>query len=108
MYPVHLAVVIHIPELKFTQALGPRDELDQRQSLRTSTTWKLNVCLEPASTVTQISGLMLHGDSSTPQKCGGYVQFIYFSVNWITPLNFHDFGEMKTKLENEEFTTTLG
>lgn len=33
MYQVHLAVVLCNPKIRFTQALGPRDELDERQSL---------------------------------------------------------------------------
>lgn len=46
MYQVHLTVVIG--GFKFAQALGPRDELDERQSLRTSDHLKLSVCPEPA------------------------------------------------------------
>lgn len=92
MYQVHLAVVTHIPELTFTQALGPRDELD----LRTSTGSLRFVLNLPLLSLRSL-GPMLHGDSSTPHKCGGYVRFVRFSVSWITPVIVHDLGEIRTE-----------
>lgn len=91
MYQVHPQDAVR--ELRFTRALGPRDELDGRQSVRTSTVQTLRVCPEPALSVTRVPGLALHGRSAALQETRG--PCISFSAFWTIPAESH-FGEMQS------------
>lgn len=61
----------------FAQALGPREELDERQSQRNSIISKLRTCLKPALYVTLVPALVLNECASTLLQ-GIRVRSIYF------------------------------
>ncbi len=94
MCQVHLQAVFFC-KLKFTRALGPRDELDESKVCAPppcrSSGFVLNLSCPSLGSQT---GLLLHGCGAAFQRADG--RFISFSTFWIIPAESHHFGEMQS------------
>ena len=82
MHPMHFSTTE--VQLKFTQALGPRDELKKRLSAHLE---KFGACLEPALPLTLIQSLLLDGCDHNLQNAHEYSQAILVHLSSEQPMS---------------------